>query len=134
MVEHQRPPFRARHPPLDRLLGAGEGARAVAEELALEEGARHRPGVHLDQGAGGARAGGVEGAGEGRAAAPRLAQDQHRRVRRGGALGPAQARGEGGEVAEQAGQGERRRRHQGGGHDRKSAVTSGASPQRRSRE
>ena len=60
MVEHQRPARGARHPPLARALGAGEGAGAVAEELALEERAGEGAGVDLDERPAGARAGGVE--------------------------------------------------------------------------
>ena len=131
MVEDERSPFGPRHPPLARLVGAGEGARPVAEELALEERAGDGSGVDLDQRSRGARAGAVEGAGEGRAAAPRLAEDQHRRFGGGGAVDPAQALGEGGEILQQTGEGE-----SGEVAPRSRAesrpVTSGASPQSRS--
>src|SRR4030042_6647995 len=42
---------------------AGEGAAQVAEELGLEQPLRQRPAVHGDEGAGGARAVAVDGAG-----------------------------------------------------------------------
>ncbi len=99
MIEHQGAPLGARHAPLHPLVGAGEGSGAVAEELALEEGGGHHRRIDLDERTGGAPAGGVEGAGEGRAAAAGLAQHEDRGVARRRALDAAQRGQEAGEVA-----------------------------------
>jgi hypothetical protein len=129
MVEEERAGLGAGHPAFPGLIRPGEGAGAVAEELALEKGAWNGAGVHLDQGARRAPAGAMQGARDGGAPAPRLTQEQDRRLGGGGPLDSPQALSQGREVLQQTGQREGRGR----GHTRNVPVTSGASPQRRSR-
>src|SRR6185369_6220636 len=111
VIEDQRAAGRAGQAPFAAALGAGEGAGAVAEKLALEQGAGDGAGVHLDQGTGGPRTGGVEGARHSRPPAARLAEDEDLRVRGGGFPGALQALGEDRKVAEQPVEREESGRH-----------------------
>ena len=150
VVEHQRAAGGAADPARVGGGGAGEGAGAVAEELALEQARRHRPGIDLDARSGGPPRSRVERPGEGGAAAPRLAEHQHRRVGGGRTAAaaergvPGRERGEqavevedgaagAGRVGGRRGAGGRRRGVGVAAHGRKRSVTSGASPHSRSR-
>ncbi len=62
------------------LVGAGEGALLVAEQLGLEQVLLQRGAVHLDEVAAGARRVVVDGAGDQLLAGARFAADQDRRV------------------------------------------------------
>jgi hypothetical protein len=62
------------------LVGAGKGATLVAEQLALEQLARHRRAVDLDEGRSSARGVDVDGASGQLLADTRLTADQHRDI------------------------------------------------------
>ena len=94
VVEQQRAALGARDPAGVAPLGAGEGAGAVAEQLALEQRGRQGARIDLDQGPGGAAAGRVQRARQGRAPGARLAQNEQRRVAGGGALERGELAGE----------------------------------------
>ena len=69
------------------LLGSGEGAALVAEQLALEQGRRQRRAVEPDEGAAGARARSVDELGDHLFADSGLAEQEHGGRRRGDLLG-----------------------------------------------
>ena len=74
------PPSAASNLPVLRCHGAGEGALLVAEELAFEQRLGERGAVDGHEGAAGARAAAVEGAGDELLARAALAAQQHGRV------------------------------------------------------
>src|SRR5690606_32834884 len=76
LVEEDRSAVGEGKAPLALLGGAGEGALLVAEELALDESARHGGTIDLDERAIGSVAGAVNGAGDELLAGARLAVDQ----------------------------------------------------------
>src|SRR5688572_17022558 len=80
LVEEQGAAVRGLEEPVAVLVGAGEGALAVAEELAFHQGFRDRAAIHRDEGLGAARAVLVDQARGELLAAARLAGDVHRRL------------------------------------------------------
>ena len=71
--------------------GPGEGARAVAEQLTLEEARRDGAGIDLDQGTGGAGPGAVDRARQRGPAGARLAHEKQGRRALGRAIQTRQA-------------------------------------------
>ncbi len=81
LVQEQRAAVRLLERALVRADRAGERALLVAEQLALDELLADRRAVHRDERALGARAAGVDGAGDQLLAGARLAENRHRRGR-----------------------------------------------------
>ena len=77
LVEEQRAALGELEPPLLALLGAGEGALLVAEQLRLDQAVGQRGAVHLDERLVGARRVVVDGVGHQLLARARLASDEH---------------------------------------------------------
>src|SRR3989475_10482694 len=79
-VEKEEPPLRRLDQAGLRLLGVGERAALVTEQLGLHEGRRQGRAVDLDERLHGAGAGGVNGTGQETLAGARLARQEYRRV------------------------------------------------------
>jgi len=83
LVEEDRAAIGGKEETLVRLHRAAEGAAGVTEELRFEQRLRDRPAVHGDEGARAAAARAMDRAREQLLARPRVAEDQHARVRVG---------------------------------------------------
>ena len=104
LVEQDRPPVRLLEASRARAHGAREGAALVAEELALDQPARDRGAVHLDERPPAPPAEVVDGLRGELLPRPRLAGDEDRRVRRRDVLDQVEDAAHGGRVADEVGQ------------------------------
>ena len=110
LVEKDRAAGRALEPAGLLAVGAGEGAALVAEELALDEPLGECPAVDPDERAGRAIRVAMKRGRDQLLAGAALAQDQDRRVGRGGQTDRLEDLAHRGALADQLGLGRRRRR------------------------